>query len=87
MALFLGVLNTSAVSTGDGGGGSQSGLTRSDKDENVLQWAAAAPAPARQKNANRIKMISVMETSIQKRPHRATANSPPVLAGIGEITL
>ena len=40
-SLFLGVLNTPDVSTGDGGGGSQSDLTWSDKDENVLQWAVA----------------------------------------------
>ena len=39
------------------------------------------------RNANRIKMIRVMEQAYKKRPHRATANSPPVLADIEEITL
>lgn len=39
VALFVGMLDTPAVSTGGGGGGSQSDLPWRDKDEDDLQWA------------------------------------------------
>lgn len=39
VALFVGMLDTPAVSTGGGGGGSQSDLPWRDKDDDDLQWA------------------------------------------------
>ena len=39
VALFVGMLDTPAVSAGGGGGGSQSDLPWRDKDEDDLQWA------------------------------------------------
>ena len=39
VALFVGMLETPAVSTGGGGGGSQSDLPWRDKDDDDLQWA------------------------------------------------
>ena len=39
VAIFVGMLDTPAVSAGGGGGGSQSALPWRDKDENDLQWA------------------------------------------------
>lgn len=38
IALFVGMLETPAVSAGDGGGGSQSDLSWRDKDDDDLQW-------------------------------------------------
>ena len=39
VAIFVGMLDTPAVSTGGGGGGSQSNLPRRDKDDDdLLQW-------------------------------------------------
>ena len=38
VALFVGILDTPAVSAGGGGGGSQSDLPWRDKDEDDLQW-------------------------------------------------
>ena len=39
VAIFVGMLDTPAVSTGGGGGGSQSDLPWRDKDDDDLQWA------------------------------------------------
>ena len=39
VALFVGMLDTPAVSAGGGGGGSQSDLPWRDKDDDDLQWA------------------------------------------------
>ena len=39
VAIFVGMLNTPAVSTGGGGGGSQSDLPWRDKEDDDLQWA------------------------------------------------
>ena len=39
VAIFVGMLETPAVSAGGGGGGSQSDLPWRDKDDDDLQWA------------------------------------------------
>ena len=39
VALFVGMLDTPAVSAGGGGGGSQSNLPWRDRDDDDLQWA------------------------------------------------
>ena len=39
VAIFVGMLETPAISTGGGGGGSQSDLPWRDKDDDDLQWA------------------------------------------------
>lgn len=39
VAIFVGMLDTPAVSSGGGGGGSQSDLPWRDKDDDDLQWA------------------------------------------------
>ena len=39
VAIFVGMLDTPAVSAGGGGGGSQSDLPWRDKDDDDLQWA------------------------------------------------
>ena len=39
VAIFVGMLETPAVSIGGGGGGSQSDLLWRDKDDDDLQWA------------------------------------------------
>ena len=62
VAIFVGMLDTPAVSTESGGGGSQSDLPWRDKDDDDdLQWARrcarAANPPIGQETENRIKTI------------------------------
>ncbi len=83
IALFVGKFDKPAVSTG---GGFRKAIFRGEtRTMTTCNDPVCCYPPIGRETENRIKMIRSMEQAYKKRPPRATANSPPVLADMGKL--